>query len=112
MEYTKASFEPTVGDAYSHGWKTLWKYFLELFLIGLLIFIISLPLNAISFLMVFFLDLVNFSNFAEKGLSDCVISLNTAYGIYISVNNLDRSFNSFRIANEISGEESVTIIID
>jgi len=51
MEFTKASFEPTVGDAYNHGWKTLWKYFLVLFLIGLVIFIISLPLNAISFLV-------------------------------------------------------------
>jgi uncharacterized membrane protein len=51
MEYSKAEFEPTVGDAYSHGWKTIWKYFLELFLIGLLLFIISIPVNAFSFLI-------------------------------------------------------------
>lgn len=51
MEYAKASFEPTVGDAYGHGWKTIWKYFLELFLIGLLLFVISLPLNLLSFLI-------------------------------------------------------------
>jgi uncharacterized membrane protein len=51
MEYSKATFEPTVGDSYSHGWKTIWKYFLELFLIGLLLFIISLPVNLFSFLI-------------------------------------------------------------
>ncbi len=51
MEYTKADFEPTVGDAYNHGWKTIWKYFLELFLVGLLLFIISIPVNALSFLI-------------------------------------------------------------
>lgn len=51
MEYSKASFEPTVGDSYNHGWKTIWKYFLELFLIGLLLFIISLPVNALSLLV-------------------------------------------------------------
>jgi len=51
MEYSKASFEPTVGDSYSHGWKTIWKYFLELFLIGLLLFIISLPVNLLSLLV-------------------------------------------------------------
>ena len=51
MEYTKADFEPTVGDAYNHGWKTIWKYFLELFLVGLLLFIISIPVNAFSFLI-------------------------------------------------------------
>jgi hypothetical protein len=51
METSKASFEPTVGDSYNHGWKTLWKYFLELFLIGLLVFIISIPVNLMSFLV-------------------------------------------------------------
>jgi uncharacterized membrane protein len=33
----------TVGSSYSHGWRQLWKYFLELFLIGLIAFLISLP---------------------------------------------------------------------
>ena len=51
MEISKATFEPTVGDCYAHGWKILWKYFLELFLIGLLFFIISIPINAFSFLV-------------------------------------------------------------
>lgn len=52
MEYSKATFEPTVGDAFNHGWKTIWKYFLELFLIGLLLLVISLPINALQFLFV------------------------------------------------------------
>jgi uncharacterized membrane protein len=51
MEYSKATFEPTVGESFNHGWKTIWKYFLELFLIGLLLFIISIPINALSFLL-------------------------------------------------------------
>jgi len=32
-----------VGSAYGNGWRQLWKYFLELFLIGLIAFLISLP---------------------------------------------------------------------
>ena len=32
-----------VGSAYSNGWRQLWKYFLELFLIGIIGFIISIP---------------------------------------------------------------------
>lgn len=51
MEHLKANFQPTVGDSFNHGWKTLWKYFIELFLIGLVLFLISIPINAISFLV-------------------------------------------------------------
>jgi len=32
-----------VGSAYGNGWRQLWKYFLELFLIGLIAFLIGLP---------------------------------------------------------------------
>ena len=36
-------FEPGVSSSYGNSWKQLWKYFLELFLIGLIYFVISLP---------------------------------------------------------------------
>jgi uncharacterized membrane protein len=36
-------FEPGVGSSYGNGWKQLWKFFLELFLIGIIYFVISLP---------------------------------------------------------------------
>ncbi len=36
-------FEPGVSSSYGNGWKQLWKYFLELFLIGIIYFVISLP---------------------------------------------------------------------
>ena len=34
---------PTVGASYGNGWRQMWKYFLELFLIGIIGFIIGLP---------------------------------------------------------------------
>jgi len=38
-----ASPEPGVGSSYSHGWKQLWKFFLELFLILIVYIVISIP---------------------------------------------------------------------
>jgi len=35
--------KPGVGSAYGHGWRQMWKYFLELFLIGLVALIIGIP---------------------------------------------------------------------
>jgi hypothetical protein len=37
------AFEPTVMDSYKNGWNKMWKYFLELFLIGLIAFLIGIP---------------------------------------------------------------------
>jgi uncharacterized membrane protein len=34
---------PGVGSCYGHGWHQLWKYFLELFVIGIIAFVINLP---------------------------------------------------------------------
>ena len=34
---------PTVGASYGNGWRQMWKYFLELFLIGIIGFIIGIP---------------------------------------------------------------------
>jgi len=34
---------PTVGSSYKNGWEKLWKYFLELFLIGIIGVIIGVP---------------------------------------------------------------------
>ncbi len=34
---------PGVGSAYKNGWRQLWKYFLELFVIGIIGFIIGIP---------------------------------------------------------------------
>jgi len=42
-----AAVEPSpvigVGSSYGKGWRQLWKYFLELFLIGIIAFVIGLP---------------------------------------------------------------------
>ena len=38
-----ATLIPGVSSSYRHGWRQLWKYFLELFLIGLIGFLIGLP---------------------------------------------------------------------
>ena len=43
-EIVKSYPKPGVGSAYSSGWRQLWKNFLELFLIGIIAFLISLPL--------------------------------------------------------------------
>lgn len=50
MNYTNADFEPLVGDCYGHGWKMIWKNFLELFLIGVIITLFSLPINGVAWL--------------------------------------------------------------
>ena len=34
---------PGVGSSYGNGWRQLWKYFLELFLIGIIGVIIGIP---------------------------------------------------------------------
>ncbi|MFC2056696.1 hypothetical protein ACFLTO_03900 [Chloroflexota bacterium] len=34
---------PGVGSSYSNGWRQLWKYFLELFLIGIIATVIGIP---------------------------------------------------------------------
>ncbi|MFC1971303.1 hypothetical protein ACFLV0_05205 [Chloroflexota bacterium] len=39
---------PGVSSSYGHGWRQLWKYFLELFLIGLIGFLIGLPTGLIG----------------------------------------------------------------
>ena len=36
-------FVPTVGASYGNGWRQMWKYFLELFLIGIIGLIIGIP---------------------------------------------------------------------
>jgi len=43
---SSAVFAPTVGASYSNGWRQMWRYFLELFLIGLLALVIGIPSGA------------------------------------------------------------------
>jgi uncharacterized membrane protein len=50
MNYPTAAFEPQPGDCYGHGWKILWKNFLELFLIGLILILFSLPIQGFTLL--------------------------------------------------------------
>ena len=38
-----AVWAPGVGSSYKNGWRQLWKYFLELFLIGIIGFLIGIP---------------------------------------------------------------------
>ena len=40
---TMTSYPPTIGDSYGNGWRQLWKFFLELLLIGIIMFLFSLP---------------------------------------------------------------------
>ena len=42
-------FAPGVGSSYGNGWKQLWKYFLELFLIGIIVVVISIPSSIFSY---------------------------------------------------------------
>jgi uncharacterized membrane protein len=36
---------PGVSSSYGHGWHQLWRYFLELFVIGIIAFVITLPVQ-------------------------------------------------------------------
>jgi len=40
---SRTVFEPGVTSSYGNGWRQLWKYFLELFLIGIIVVVISIP---------------------------------------------------------------------
>ena len=43
VQKNPVTLAPGVGSAYGNGWRQLWKYFLELFLIGIIGFIIGIP---------------------------------------------------------------------
>jgi uncharacterized membrane protein len=43
VQKNSITLEPGVGSAYKNGWRQLWKYFLVLFLIGIIGFIIGIP---------------------------------------------------------------------
>lgn len=51
MNYAKAPFEPTVGDSYGNGWKMLWKKFLNLFLILIIVFLFAIPIQAFALIV-------------------------------------------------------------
>ena len=40
---SSTALAPTVGASYGNAWRQLWKYFLELFLIGLIALVIGIP---------------------------------------------------------------------
>lgn len=61
------SFEPGVESSYANGWKQLWKHFLELFLIGVIYFVISLPFSIIQWVTGGFFTL-SFLSFAYNWL--------------------------------------------
>lgn len=42
--------KPGVGSSYNNGWRQLWKFFLELFLIGIIAWVIGLPSGAVGWL--------------------------------------------------------------
>ena len=43
VQKNSVTLAPGVGSAYTNGWRQLWKYFLELFVIGIIGFIIGIP---------------------------------------------------------------------
>lgn len=43
VQKNPVTLAPGVGSAYGNGWRQLWKHFLELFLIGIIGFIIGIP---------------------------------------------------------------------
>ena len=43
VQNNPVTLAPGVGSAYGNGWRQLWKYFLELFLIGIIGLIIGIP---------------------------------------------------------------------
>ncbi|MBN1176573.1 MAG: DUF975 family protein [Dehalococcoidales bacterium] len=61
--------KPGVGSSYGNGWRQLWKYFLELFLIGLIAWVISLPSGV--------------SGWAQGGAGAFLTIVAIAYGILV-----------------------------
>jgi len=48
ISLNSTALEPGVFSAYGNGWNKLWKYFLELFLVGVIGYIISIPVGMFS----------------------------------------------------------------
>jgi len=67
------SFEPGVLSSYGNGWRQLWKYILELFVIGIIAFFIGLPGIAMS------------HGVQEMGCAVVMLMLmSLAYGVFIT----------------------------
>ena len=56
------SYPPTIGDSYGNGWRQLWKYFLELLLIGIVMFLFALPMTIPTWLGNTVIDLEKVEN--------------------------------------------------
>ena len=47
-ETAAAQFEPTAGSCYGHGWGVLWKNFLELLLVFIVLLVAAIPATWLS----------------------------------------------------------------
>ena len=69
--------EPTVGSSYRNGWRQLWKKFLELLLVFIIMWVISLPFSILSWTL---------GNNAAVSLLGVVyallVSLPVSWGVY------------------------------
>ena len=61
LENNITAYPPTIGDSYGNGWRQLWKYFLELLLIGIVMFLFGLPIAIPTWMGNMTFDLENMS---------------------------------------------------
>ena len=110
----KVTLVPGVGSSYDNGWKQLWKHFLELFLIGIIYFVINIPFNIIqwvtggffiSFLSLFYSLLV----VSPVGYGVSFAFLKAAREDKVEVQDMFAAFNNFW--NAVAANILVGIIV-
>jgi hypothetical protein len=99
------TLEPTVGSCYSHGWGVLWKNFLELLLVFIVILIASIPMGWMSaaeemghyegFLLFFFAIVYGIMILAPLEYGLPYVALKAARGDKVEVKDILEPFKNY-----------------
>ncbi len=105
VEAAAAPVEPTVGASYSHGWGVLWKYFLELFLVFIVLLVAAIPATWLSlademghyegFLLIFFAIVYSVMVLAPLEYGLPYVALKAARGDKVEVKDMLEPFKNY-----------------
>lgn len=97
-------FEPGVSSAYGNGWKQLWKNFLELLLVFIVIVVISLPFSIVTWIVGASIGITIASAFysiliaTPLTLGVTFVFLTAARGEGIQINDMFKGFKRYKDA--------------
>lgn len=104
-ETTTAQFEPTAGSCYGHGWGVLWKNFLELLLVSIILLVAAIPATWLSiademghyegFLLIFFAFIYSIMVLAPLEYGLPYVALKAARGDKVEVKDILEPFKNY-----------------